>query len=97
MHASCIQYKVLMRKIIERGYSFIKAPQGSIALVVSERIVSPGGGGGRGRKKEKTEEKKKTICLTYNHLLTQFSVVVILKHHFLDWSLMGRECYKENI
>ena len=59
MHASCIQYKVLMRKIIERGYSFIKAPQGSIALVVSERIVSPGGGGGRGRKKEKTEEKKK--------------------------------------
>lgn len=50
------------------------------------------------RKKEKGKQNKtKHMFDLYNHLLTQVSIIVILKHHFLDWSLMGRECYKENI
>lgn len=35
------------------------------------------------------------MLVLHNHLLTQFSVIVSLKHHFLEWSLMGRDCYKK--
>lgn len=63
----------------------------NIAFAVSEKIVSP----------ERLEKGKKRtnkhMFGLHNHLLTQFSVIVSLKHHFLDWSLMEEKRYKENI
>lgn len=96
VYASFIQHEVPRRKINGRENSLTKAPQGGYFICsFREDCVS---WGKKKKSVEKQKEEKKPTCIWLTlHLLTQFSVIVILKHHFLDWSSMQKERYKENI
>ena len=54
-----------------------------ITFAVSEKIVSSAKKKRR-RKKEKEEKGGKHMFGLHSHLLTQFSIIVSLKHYFLD-------------